>query len=731
MKALLLPEEDINHANSASVIESQISSGVFTATLNVGLGRCNVKLENFECGIDQLKAGAGYLTDSIFIKPLKVPRKIPFESSLLMKTATPAPPEDGSTLKNRVVSFSVVQVEAIHLLNALESLSDAYAAQRDWEKAIYTANNTLDVCRAFLSAVRVGDEKGCTLSSVKFESSEEATITDDIVKNGINKSNNGDEINNNTIPTNVLESGLNIAILRMTIKDDYLSFLTRKLGKSDSKSDVEDSDIERQEFLTALCKRRASTLLAMGHMVKQILYHDINRGTDQDSNKSTGYTFSTIDYNLGNENMRFIGDNTDSSVYATTTTAVDRITTLWTDAAEEFKRLGDYNQLVSVNKDIAALWSSLARVEAYSITMILVDNTNTDVPLLEPETSAYVLTESNQRTQVSSNTIPLKSDSNENILRIASARKATTGWKCTADTARDLCKMAAAAGDTNVSLVTGQTTDYSNFDSTVGELQLLGWQQVIRCLYNAGLCAMLYDIKESEKLFEIAHETKANYHTVAGLLADVEKEKKRNLPLIAPSDIIEKSAEEIEIPEKLRLKKKENWLNYSTLCCDISYHLGYAYVRSEQIAYAIAEAEMAIGFSVYSAESKLRKRKCWGLLSMGLSASGQIVESEKAYKEIQSLSEHIDITNLEITQLREFNEYWKDKRNRKYSLSAPSIKSGPVSDQRTSVKVNSLNNFKDKLYKVDKSDYDRQVRLIIVSSISLIILIVAIAISFR
>ena len=736
MKALLLSEEEIDPTDSTSVIESKSKSDVFTATLNVGLGRCNVKVGDYESAIDYLKAGAGYLTDSIFVKPLKPQRKIPFESSLLIKTPTPALPEDVSTLKNRVVSFSVVRVEATHLLNALESLSDAYAAQRDWEKAIYTANNTLDVCRALLSAVSV-DEKGCIMSSVKFQDSEEATLIDDIGKNIKNKNFIDNNNNNNTSVTSCPNSGLSTTVLKMTIRDDYLSILTGKIDKSDSNSDTKDFDLERKHLSTALCKRRASTLLAMGHMVKQILYHDINRGTDQDSIKSTGYMFSTIDHNLGNESMRFVGDTADSSDYATTTTAVDRITTLWADAAEEFKRLGDYNQMVSVNKDIAALWSSLARVEAYSMSLILVDDTSTDISLNEHEASAYLPTESNPRndaspdniTQHSSKMIPLRSDSNENILRIEAARKASTGWKCTADIARDLCKMASAVGDTNAGLPTGHTTDQSKFDSTVAELELLGWQQVMRCLYNAGLCAMLYDMKESEKLFESAHETKLNYHAIAGLLADVEKEQKRNVPSIDLNE--EKSSEDTDTFRKLLLKKKENWLNYNTLCCDISYHLGYAYIRSEKIAYAIAEAEMAIEFSLYSAESKLRKRKCWGLLSMGLSASGQIAESEKAFKEIRSVCEDMEVTNLEISQLREFNEYWKDRRNKKHSLSVPSIKSVPVSDRQTPVKVNKLDSAKDNVYKMDKADYDGLVRLMMVSFISLLVLIIAIAISFR
>ena len=126
--------------------------------------------------------------------------------------------------------------------------------------------------------------------------------------------------------------------------------------------------------------------------------------------------------------------------------------------------------------------------------------------------------------------------------------------------------------------------------------------------------------------------------------------------------------------KRLKVKKQQNWLSYNTLCCDISYHLGYTYVRSERIIYAIAEAEMAIGYAVHSDDSKFRRKKCWGLLALALSASGQNKETERALKEVRALSIGAE-GEEEISLLLSFIKHWEGRRSRKHALSESKTKS--------------------------------------------------------
>ena len=723
-----------DRGDAEELTSANCRAGIFIATVNAGLGRCYLKIGELEKAVNYLKAGAGYLTDNIFIKPLKPLKKNPFKTNIKMETVIDTTTQEIAMPEDRILNFAVVSVEATHLLNALESLSDAYAAQREWENAIYTANCTLGVCREFLSAL--GEEvKGNIISSVKFADTQVITI-DGIEKNSSSSSSSSNigngtgkcSISSNSNDDSGSSSNTNGTIYRM--KNNILSSLKGRMDQ-----DTEILKAKREQFYLSLCKRRAFTLLAMGHMVKKILYHDINRDSGQDFVIGSTYMFSTIDCDLGNENFNLTGKNIEGPDDITTATAVNRINTLWTDAAAEFSLLGDSSQAFTVNKDIATLWSSLAKVQAYSTSLILVDSEDHQVPSDEIKTFTDARIESSPQdnssphviTQFSSSMIPLNADSAENILRIDAARKAAASWKRAADAAGDQCKVAEAKDiNKDSSEVNSSSTDLLAFDSITAELRLAGWQLVMRCLYNAGLCAMLYEMTEAEHLFERAQELKVNYHAISGLLAEVEKEEKRvHTSIRLEGDTVRGDSDAALVQNSLQLRKKENWLSYNTLCCDISYHLGYTYVRSERIAFAIAEAEMAIGFSAYSSESKMRRRRCLGLLSMGLSASGQVTESMKAFKEIRILSKDTEVdAEYEISQLQLFIEYWKRRRTRKHVVVDRTMKSLPIVDGGNSLKANEL-----AVDGTDMTEYRRNMRLLLNAIISLIVLIGAIIIA--
>ena len=113
---------------------------------NSGLGHCYLKTEEYDRAADHLKAAIGYLTDDIFVKAIRKPRKLPFnigipleetlESSFAVENHDEIQSLDSnSKTKTRALTLNSVITEAHHLLNALESLSDTYVAQREWEKS--------------------------------------------------------------------------------------------------------------------------------------------------------------------------------------------------------------------------------------------------------------------------------------------------------------------------------------------------------------------------------------------------------------------------------------------------------------------------------------------------------------------------------------------------------------------------------------------------------------------
>ena len=155
------------------------------AMANSGLGHCYLKTEEYDRAADHLKAAIGYLTDDSFVKAIRKPRKSPFnimiplegnlESSLAVENHDEIQSLDSkSKTKIRTLTLDSVITEAHHLLNALESLSDTYVAQREWEKAVYTANSTIDICREFLSAMREGSSN-FTITKMSSDGTDEMT----------------------------------------------------------------------------------------------------------------------------------------------------------------------------------------------------------------------------------------------------------------------------------------------------------------------------------------------------------------------------------------------------------------------------------------------------------------------------------------------------------------------------------------------------------------------------
>jgi len=85
--------------------------------------------------------------------------------------------------------------------------------------------------------------------------------------------------------------------------------------------------------------------------------------------------------------------------------------------------------------------------------------------------------------------------------------------------------------------------------------------------------------------------------------------------------------------EQERARQAQRWRAHYTLCCDVSYHLGLAFLRLGRVAYAIAEAEAALGLAALAADRTSRRRKAWGLLALGLSVGGREADAERALAE--------------------------------------------------------------------------------------------------
>jgi tetratricopeptide (TPR) repeat protein len=608
------------HGSDGSMV-AEYDKLLFIAIANAGLGLCYLKIKEHSRAVEHLKAAIGHMTDDMFSRRVvSPPRKVPFMQSPEVANRE----TDSSTCEHRILTLATATTEAYHLLNALESLSDAYVAMREWEKAMYTANFSSEVCQCFLDIIR--------------PESTPSTIG----------------LNEEGTPIGAVEQAIKVNSLSIEIKEHVAMALRVRCTVSLLESAADDLQSERESHIKAICKKRAYSLLARGHMMKKILYHDINR-MDGSGEATEGYSFGGLDKALSNEPLHrpsYSSTTPDAGV-----SAVEAIAALWNDSAAEFDRLGDLKEAFRVYKDVAALWGSLAAFEPYSDSLYLVETcsprneliTADAPPTADPSTLSN--TECRDFDARVQNALPIQPTSTENVRRIEAAIKAKDAWVVAADVARKLCKK-APDGELHADEEEAESqrnglniTEVQRLD-----LEMSSWREVIQCQYYAGLCAILHGMAAAEELFEKAQDTKGIYQDVACALSEAEKKEEIKDTLViggadaspegdgAQQQSSSGSAVVMidQIPNRRELSK-QSWLSYNTLCCDISYHLAYTYLRGERFAYAIAEAEMALGLATRSSESKVRRRKCWGLLALGFHASGQAPETAKALKEVEQL----------------------------------------------------------------------------------------------
>ena len=100
---------------------------------------------------------------------------------------------------------------------------------------------------------------------------------------------------------------------------------------------------------------------------------------------------------------------------------------------------------------------------------------------------------------------------------------------------------------------------------------------------------MLFDARVAQQSLESAQDARASYDRLTGAL-----------------DRFNEGSDD-ENNENSRRDRKERekrwnlrWQTHCSLCFDISYHLGFVYLRLGRIAFAIAEAEAALGFAAVS-----------------------------------------------------------------------------------------------------------------------------------
>jgi hypothetical protein len=637
------------------------------AVANVGLGMSYVKIKECSRALEHLKAGIGFLTDEIFIKQKSSSqRSFPFTCPNSMMTFTPVQTSQHET-DNRSSNLTMPMIisRTQHLLNALESLSDAYADLREWEKAVYTATTSASVCNGLLEQLLLRDS-GSTM-----------TFTDDGTPNGSlavhdNSSNikNSSGDNNNSSSSSSSSGNGNgnsnsSKRCNLLLKDDISAILNDEFCESKLKND--SLEVERENFVSTVRKKRASALHAKGHMIKQILHHDVSRITvkeeEKDPFKKGPRPFDSMDNDLSLE--RFY----DTSVYDTissTTSPADAITDLWTEAASEFNGVGDLEKALLIYTDLAGMWEGFGRVKPYCGSLYRIEerpihvhtahqNPSDTASNATPSSSksspsmsitdTAVLTDGIRTTDDNDDSsyqivLPLKPFTPEGVRRIYAATKASSLWLVAADVASSLCKKASSTSTDDSSCLQNdaELSDPSSGmvseDVMALEIQMTLRQQVIQCQYRAGLCALFYDMVEAEQLLGRAQVSKEKYQDLAGSLELAERGQQNSQNTLETNTTLKDGLSSTKAE-----MRKTKWLNYNMLCCDISYHLAYAYIRLERVVYAIAEAEMAIGYAVQLSRGKERERRrmCWGVLAVAFHVSGQVLETERAMSEARSL----------------------------------------------------------------------------------------------
>ena len=638
---------------------------MIVALANAGLGMTYVKIKECSRALEHLKAGIGFLTDAIFIKQKSnSSRNVPFTCPNTLMTFTPieisqneeeADDNDKKVL-NLTLTLPMILSRAQHLLNALESLCDAYTELREWEKAIYTANNSVNVCNGFLEQLQL--QVRDSVATMSF-TEDGAPIGSLMAHDDSNSSNSNDSYNINN--NNSSRSSRKCTLL---FREDVILILHGGLCKSEIEQKC--LDVEKNNFVSTMRKKRASAIHAKGHMMKKILHHDISwdDNTKDDMNQcNSGFRpFDSMDTDLSLE--RFY----DTSGYDTTLSGIspaEAITSLWIEAALEYSQVGDFEIALLIYTDLAAMWEGLGKIKPYCDSLFRIEDVSTfvdtiqrDVSDIASNTTALSSSKPVTDSAISSSDVlqhttgankseseleqriilPLKPSTSENMKRIYAAQKAKSAWLDAADAASILSLKVTSSDDLNGDSK-GKDTELSDSslnvmseDMILLESQMMLCQQVIRYQYKAAVCALFYDMVEAELLLGRAQATKEQYQDLAGRLEVAECSRQN----ISKTSDVKNLIKEISFSSRDEAIKVK-WMRYNTLCCDISFHLAYTYIRLKKIAYAIAEAEMAIGYAVRLSRSKSeeRRRMCWGVLALAFHTSGQVLETERAMNEIR------------------------------------------------------------------------------------------------
>jgi hypothetical protein len=79
--------------------------------------------------------------------------------------------------------------------------------------------------------------------------------------------------------------------------------------------------------------------------------------------------------------------------------------------------------------------------------------------------------------------------------------------------------------------------------------------------------------------------------------------------------------------------------------------------------HCIRKVALAIALGKFSAEMKVRQRKAWGLLALGMSTGLQITEASKALNEVSNIIVLSENMEDDISQLRSSMKFLVDERN--------------------------------------------------------------------
>lgn len=646
------------------------------AIANAGLGLCYCKFKEYSRAVEHLKTAIGLFTDDMFITHKITPRNklaMPISMSVMgLMIPDVVEDEHGGQMSSdldidreeeRTLTLSAAATQAYHLLNALEALSDAYAALRDWEKAMYTANSAIEVCQALLVSLSITGVSGIL------------------------------SLDADGAPASRPPEIMTAIVSKVKIKDNFSVALQGQFDHLYDGDELKVKELEaKTNCISTLRLKHASALFAKGHMMMKILCHDINRSNNdggsvaEEVGQDEGYTFSAMDPSLSVATMQDLMGSK-AVIGLENTSVVDVISSLWKKSAREFEEVGKTKRAFSVYKDLAAMWSNLAQVKPHSEFLFRIAEPDEETHIASDKSTLPLSLPLSLPTDGSISdaqevkcAVPSQYTNADEQRRAQAAMKAKDSWIAASVVAKALYQ-SVLCGDENVSVMestanssSGRTADESQ-EVAMLEAQLTAWQEVIQCEYHAGLSALMYSIAEAETQFERAQGSKGTYLELVGTLIEAEKKQLKAHTAAGAATSDEDDAEEtnesntLNVTETFKKMKEfdsQRWLTYNTLCCDISFHLAYTYIFSKKIADAIAEVEMAIGLAKVSSDSISRKMKCWGILAVGFNAAGQALEAERALKEcthLQPISSG-DGEDEYVKKLRDFIDHNAPRKRR-------------------------------------------------------------------